>query len=35
VIEPDSLRSELARRFALYEGKDRDFTTRRNPVTPV
>jgi propionyl-CoA carboxylase beta subunit len=35
VIEPDSLRSELARRFALYEGKDRDFTKRRNPVTPV
>jgi methylmalonyl-CoA decarboxylase subunit alpha len=35
VIDPDSLRAELARRFALYEGKDRDFTTRRNPVTPV
>jgi acetyl-CoA carboxylase carboxyltransferase component len=35
VVEPDSLRSELARRFALYEGKDRDFTKRRNPVTPV
>jgi acetyl-CoA carboxylase carboxyltransferase component len=35
VIEPDSLRAELARRFALYEGKDRDFTTRRNAVTPV
>ena len=35
VIEPESLRAELARRFALYEGKDRGFTTRRNPVTPV
>jgi acetyl-CoA carboxylase carboxyltransferase component len=35
VIEPDSLRAELARRFALYEGKDRDFTARRNAVTPV
>jgi methylmalonyl-CoA decarboxylase subunit alpha len=35
VIEPDSLRSELARRFALYEGKEREFTKRRNPVTPV
>ena len=35
VIEPDTLRAELARRFALYEGKDRDFTKRRNPVTPV
>ena len=35
VIEPDTLRAELVRRFALYEGKDRDFTERRNPVTPV
>jgi len=35
VIEPDSLRSELARRFALYAGKERDFTKRRNPITPV
>jgi methylmalonyl-CoA decarboxylase subunit alpha len=35
VIEPDTLRSELARRFALYEHKDREFTRRRNPITPV
>ena len=35
VIEPDSLRSELARRLALYEGKERGFTQRRNGVTPV
>jgi acetyl-CoA carboxylase carboxyltransferase component len=35
VIEPDSLRAELGRRFALYEGKEREFTKRRNPVTPV
>jgi len=35
VIEPDALRGELERRFALYEGKDREFTQRRNPVTPV
>src|SRR5688572_19736550 len=35
VIEPESLRAELARRFALYEGKDRSFATRRNAVTPV
>jgi acetyl-CoA carboxylase carboxyltransferase component len=35
VIEPDSLRPELVRRLALYEGRDRDFTSRRNPVTPV
>ncbi len=35
VIEPDALRSELVRRFALAEGKDRGFAERRNPVTPV
>jgi propionyl-CoA carboxylase beta subunit len=35
VIEPDSLRSELVRRYSLYEVKDRDFSHRRNPVTPV
>jgi acetyl-CoA carboxylase carboxyltransferase component len=35
VIEPDSLRSEVLARFALYEGKDRDFSDRRTPVTPV
>ena len=35
VIEPDSLRPELVRRFALAEPKDRSFAERRNPVTPV
>jgi len=35
VIEPDSLRDEVVRRFALAEGKDRAFSDRRNPVTPV
>ena len=35
VIEPDSLRAELIRRFGLAEGKDRSFAERRNPVTPV
>jgi propionyl-CoA carboxylase beta subunit len=35
VIEPDALRAELIRRFALSEGKDRSFAERRNPVTPV
>jgi acetyl-CoA carboxylase carboxyltransferase component len=35
VIEPDSLRSELIRRFALAAGKNRDFAQRRNPITPV
>jgi acetyl-CoA carboxylase carboxyltransferase component len=35
VIEPDALRHELERRFALYDAKDRSFSERRNPVTPV
>jgi methylmalonyl-CoA decarboxylase subunit alpha len=35
VIEPQRLRSELIRRFAMAEGKRRDFWERRNPVTPA
>ncbi|MGI9019773.1 MAG: acyl-CoA carboxylase subunit beta [Solirubrobacterales bacterium] len=35
VIEPDDLRTELIRRLAFAEGKDRHFTERRNPVTPA
>ena len=35
VIQPDDLRSELIRRFALAEGGERNFAARRNPVTPV
>ncbi len=35
VIEPDDLRGELVRRFALAERKDRFFAERRNPVTPA
>jgi acetyl-CoA carboxylase carboxyltransferase component len=35
VIDPEALRAELVRRFALYRDKDRDFSKRRNPVTPV
>jgi methylmalonyl-CoA decarboxylase subunit alpha len=35
VIEPDSLRQELIRRFALAESKNRAFSERRNPVTPA
>jgi acetyl-CoA carboxylase carboxyltransferase component len=35
VVEPDTLRAELIRRYSLYERKDRGFTERRNPVTPV
>jgi acetyl-CoA carboxylase carboxyltransferase component len=35
VIEPDDLRAELVRRFALAESKDRRFSERRNPITPA
>jgi methylmalonyl-CoA decarboxylase subunit alpha len=35
VIDPDDLREELIRRFALAEGKDRRFSERRNPITPA
>jgi acetyl-CoA carboxylase carboxyltransferase component len=35
VIEPDALRPELERRFALYADREREFSARRNPVTPV
>ena len=35
VIEPDDLRAELVRRLAFAESKNRDFTERRNPVTPA
>jgi methylmalonyl-CoA decarboxylase subunit alpha len=35
VIEPNSLRAELVRRFALSESKGRGFAERRNPVNPV
>jgi len=35
VIEPDDLRAELIRRYALAETKDRSWAERRNPVNPV
>ncbi len=35
VVQPDDLRAELIRRFALAEGRDRAFSQRRNPVTPA
>src|SRR4051795_5229560 len=35
VIEPDDLRAELTRRYALAAGKNRDFALRRNPITPA
>jgi acetyl-CoA carboxylase carboxyltransferase component len=35
VIEPDTLRSELIRRFGLAQTKRRRFSERHNPITPV
>ena len=35
VIEPDTLRDEMIRRFAMAEDRDRSFTERRNPITPA
>jgi acetyl-CoA carboxylase carboxyltransferase component len=35
VVQPEDLRSEIARRLSLSEGKSRDWPARRNPVTPV
>jgi acetyl-CoA carboxylase carboxyltransferase component len=35
VIEPEELRSELIKRFALAVGKRRQWPAKRNPVTPV
>jgi methylmalonyl-CoA decarboxylase subunit alpha len=35
IVEPDDLRAELIRRFALADGKDRRFSERHNPVTPA
>jgi methylmalonyl-CoA decarboxylase subunit alpha len=35
VIQPEDLRSEIARRLSLSETKSRDWPAKRNPVTPV
>jgi methylmalonyl-CoA decarboxylase subunit alpha len=35
VIQPEDLRTELIRRFALAAGKHREWPDKRNPVTPV
>jgi methylmalonyl-CoA decarboxylase subunit alpha len=35
VIQPEDLRSELIRRFALAASKHREWPEKRNPVTPV
>jgi acetyl-CoA carboxylase carboxyltransferase component len=35
VIQPEELRTELVRRFALAAAKQRTWPAKRNPVTPV
>jgi acetyl-CoA carboxylase carboxyltransferase component len=35
VVEPEALRSELARRFALAAGKAREWPRKRTPITPA
>ncbi len=35
IIQPDALRGELIRRFALASGKHRDWPDKHNPITPV
>jgi acetyl-CoA carboxylase carboxyltransferase component len=35
VIQPEDLRAELIRRFALAAGRHREWPARHNPITPV
>jgi propionyl-CoA carboxylase beta subunit len=35
VVQPEDLREELARRFAMAAGKARDWPRKRNPITPA
>src|SRR2546430_15680215 len=35
VIQPEDLRAELVKRYAVYAGKRRDWPAKRNPVTPA
>ncbi|HEY2161725.1 MAG TPA: acyl-CoA carboxylase subunit beta [Solirubrobacteraceae bacterium] len=35
IVQPEDLRSELTRRFALAAGKDRQWPEKRNPITPA
>src|SRR4051794_9759510 len=35
VIQPQDLRAELVKRYAIYAGKRRDWPAKRNPVTPA
>jgi acetyl-CoA carboxylase carboxyltransferase component len=35
VVQPEDLRAELVKRFAVYAGKRREWPAKRNPVTPA
>jgi len=35
VVQPEDLRAELVRRFALYTGRQREWPAKHNAVTPV
>jgi acetyl-CoA carboxylase carboxyltransferase component len=35
VVQPEDLRTELIKRYAVYAGKRRDWPEKRNPVTPA
>jgi acetyl-CoA carboxylase carboxyltransferase component len=35
VIQPEDLRGDLVRRFALYASRDRSWPEKHNPITPV
>ena len=35
IVQPEELRAELIRRFALAAGKDRQWPAKRNPVHPA
>jgi acetyl-CoA carboxylase carboxyltransferase component len=35
VVQPEDLRAELIKRYAIYAGKRRDWPAKRNPVTPA
>jgi acetyl-CoA carboxylase carboxyltransferase component len=35
VIQPEDLRGELVKRYALYASRDRSWPAKHNPITPV
>jgi acetyl-CoA carboxylase carboxyltransferase component len=35
VIQPEYLRTDLARRFSMFQGKRRDWPDKRTPITPA